>query len=204
MKLNLGCGSQLPKGWVNVDYALGARLARMPLFRAVNKRLRLFRMEWDDSIQIHDLTKPFPWPNDSVDTVYSSHTLEHMSREQGQEFLRQCHRVLRPGGIIRIVVPDLSSVVKRYLGGELAAENFVEELGVLYLDSGGRVKNRLAPFIQYPHKCMYDTPALERSMTSVGFMARSCGAFDSDIDGIRDIEMESRTRDAVIVEGVKA
>jgi ubiquinone/menaquinone biosynthesis C-methylase UbiE len=160
-------------------------------------------MDWDDSILIHDLTKPFPWANDSVDVLYSSHTLEHMSRDQGHEFLRQCHRVLKPGGVIRIVVPDLSCVVKRYLAGKLAAEYFVEELGVLYLDSGGRLKNRLAPFIQYPHRCMYDTPALERCMASVGFKAQSRGAFESDIDGIRDIEMESRTSDAVIVEGVK-
>ena len=98
MKLNLGCGSQLPRDWVNVDYALGARIARIPLFRAINRRLKLFRMDWDDSIFLHDLTRPFPWADNSIDVVYSSHTLEHMSREMGQEFLHQCHRVLKPDG----------------------------------------------------------------------------------------------------------
>ena len=203
MRLNLGCGAQLPGGWVNVDYALGARIARIPLFRAVNQRLRLFNMDWSDGIVLHNLTHRFPWADSSVDAVYSSHTLEHMSREQGRDFLRQCCRVLKPGGVIRIVVPDLSSVVQRYLDGNLHAEDFVEALGVLYIDSGGRWKNRLAPFIQYPHKCMYDTPALVRCMSAAGFDARGRAPFDSAIEGIADIEMESRTREAVIVEGVK-
>ena len=203
MRLNLGCGSQLPEGWINVDYALGARIARIPLFRAVNKRLRLFRMDWNDSIFLHDLTRPFPWPDNSVAAVYSSHTLEHMSRAQGQTFLRQCNRVLEPGGVIRIVVPDLACVVRRYLDGGLPAEDFVEALGVLYLETGGRWKRRLAPFVQYPHKCMYDAAALTRGLASAGFDASARGAFDSAIEGIADIEMESRTRDAVIVEGIK-
>lgn len=203
MKLNLGCGSQLPSGWTNVDYALGARIARIPLFRALNKKIRLFRMDWDDAIVLHDLTRTFPWPDNSVDVVYSSHTLEHMSREQGRAFLAECHRVLKPGGIIRIVVPDLSSIVRNYLDGNLQAEDFVDTLGVLYLDAGGRWKNRLAPFVQYPHKCMYDTPALVRCLTNVGFDARGRSPFDSTISGIADIEIQDRTVDAVIVEGVK-
>lgn len=204
IRLNLGCGCQLPKGWTNVDYALGARLMRIPFFRTVNKKFHLFNMEWDDNIFLHDLTTPFPWSDNSVDAIYSSHTLEHLSREQGRKFLRQCHRVLRSGGVIRIVVPDLSCMVRRYMEGELKAEDFVEALGVLYPDSGGRLKNRLAPFVQFPHKCMYDTPALISSMSEIGFEAKGMGAFESVIDDIREIETEGRTRDAVIVEGVKA
>ena len=203
MRLNLGCGSQLPEGWINVDYALGARIARVPLFRSVNRKLRLFRMEWDDSIFLHDLTRPFPWADNSVRAVYSSHTLEHMTKEQGRRFLEQCYRVLEPGGVIRIVVPDLSCAVKRYLDGSLPAENFVEHLGVLFIESGSPWKNRLAPFIQYPHKCMYDTPALVRCLAAVGFEAAGRDPFDSAIEDIGAIEMESRTRDAVIVEGIK-
>src|SRR5882762_7720591 len=83
IKLNLGCGAHVPSGWINVDYAPGARLARAPLFRRINKRLRLFALDWDDHIFIHDLTRPLPWKDSSVDVVYSSHTLEHFSREQG-------------------------------------------------------------------------------------------------------------------------
>jgi len=130
MKLHLGCGATTPDGWLNVDYALGARLARVPLWRTVNRRLGVFDMDWDDRIVLHDLTKPFPWPDGAADAVYSSHTLEHLSKQDGLNFLKECYRVLKHGGWIRIVVPDLKCYVDEYLDGTLPAENFVEALGV--------------------------------------------------------------------------
>lgn len=107
MKLNLGCGDHVIEGWTNVDYALDARLNRLPLFRVVNRKLRIFSTDWDKRIVLHDLTKRFPWPDSSVDVVYSAHALEHFTKEHGRAFLAECYRVLRPRGIIRIVVPDL-------------------------------------------------------------------------------------------------
>ena len=86
MKLNLGCGAQVLDGWVNVDYALGARFMKIPFFSAFNKKAKLFNLEWNEKIHIHDLTKKFPWADSSVDIVYSSHTLEHLSREEGKIF----------------------------------------------------------------------------------------------------------------------
>lgn len=203
VRLNLGCGACVVDGWINVDYALGARLAKAPGFKLANSRLRLFNMDWDPRIVLHDLTRPFPWTAGSVQAIYSSHTLEHMSREQGAEFMRQCHRVLRRGGVLRIVVPDLHDIVTRYVRGELPADFFVEELGVLYEQRGGDLKSRLAPMLQYPHKCMYDQKALLALFARTGFAARKCSAFESQIEGIAQIEVESRTVRAVIVEGFR-
>ena len=91
MKLNLGCGPQVTEGWVNVDYALGARLMKIPLFRIINKKVKLFKLDWNDKIYIHDLTKKFPWNDSTIDVIYSSHTLEHLSKNQGQRFLAECY-----------------------------------------------------------------------------------------------------------------
>jgi predicted SAM-dependent methyltransferase len=203
MKLNLGCGSQVPEGWVNVDYALGARFAKNPLFRLINKPLGLFDMQWNDKIFLHDLTKPFPWADSSVEAVYTSHTLEHLSREEGRSFLSECHRVLKRDGIIRVIVPDLKHVVDEYTQGHIKADNVLEELGVLFGVGSSPLKKRLAPFVQFPHKCMYDTPRLLEILDEMGFMASSKGAFDSGIPDIRSIEFESRTEHAVVVEGRK-
>jgi hypothetical protein len=74
MKLNLGCGSQILKDWVNVDYAPGAKLAKIPFFRKLNRKLRIFNMDWDEHIFVHDLTKEFPWKDGTVDEIYSSRT----------------------------------------------------------------------------------------------------------------------------------
>jgi len=203
MKLNLGCGAQVISGWINVDYALGARLFKFPLFRWVNNKLNLFNISWNDEIFIQNLLKRLPWADNTVNIVYSSHTLEHMSKEEGLAFLKECHRVLRKGGIIRILVPDLKSVIKRYEGGVIRADDFVEDLGVLYIQKGNYLKDKMAPFIQFPHKCMYDTPTLIEILNKIGFDVKNRGFLESDIPDIKDIELESRTFNSVIVEGIK-
>ena len=203
MKVNLGCGPQIPAGWLNVDYALGARLARVPLLRPLLRRLGLFGLDWDPSIFIHDITKPFPWADASVEVVYSSHTLEHLTREQGQFVMAEAHRVLKPGGIIRIVVPDLDHFVQRYLDKKFKADRFMEELGVLYSPYPSALKTLLAPFIQFPHKCMYDTDSMVALMTRTGFRAAPRRPFESAIADIGAIEMAERTAEAVIVEGIR-
>jgi SAM-dependent methyltransferase len=193
--LNLGCGAVTPANWTNVDYALGARLARWPLARA------FFRVRWDRRIVIHDLTQRFPWADRSAQAIYSSHTLEHFEREQGARFLAECRRVLSDNGVIRIVVPDLAVYVRRYGLGELGAEHFLEELEVLCGSGVSGLKRMLSPFVSYPHKCMYDAQALLRALHTAGFEAQLRAPFDSAIAAIREIELEERTVDAVIAEG---
>ena len=203
MKLNLGCGNRVPEGWVNVDYALGARFTKIPLFRAFNKKAKLFNLDWNEKIYLHDLTKQFPWADSSIDVIYTSHTLEHFSKIEGQRFLTECCRVLHVGGIIRVVVPDLRYYVMEYIEGRIHADDFVEQLGVLYIKSNNVLKNRLSPFIQFPHKCMYDNSRMVEILEEIGFQASTRAAFDSEIEEIRLVELEGRTENAVIVEGYK-
>jgi ubiquinone/menaquinone biosynthesis C-methylase UbiE len=203
MKLNLGCGSQVPNGWINVDYSLGARFAKIPLFSVLNRKIKLFELDWNEKIFLHNLTKQFPWNDFSIDIVYSSHTLEHFSKEDGRKFLAECCRVLRKNGIIRIVVPDLRHFVNEYIEGRILADDFVGKLGVLYGTSNNTLKRLLSPYIQFPHKCMYDALRLIEILRELGFDARTRDAFDSSIDDIRLVEWEVRTRNAVIVEGRK-
>ncbi len=203
MKLNLGCGLSVVDGWINVDYALGARLTKLPLFSTINRKFKVFSGDWDNRVFLHDLTCRFPWGDDSVDYCYSSHTLEHLTREQGVFLLQESHRVLRQGGVIRIVVPDLASVISEYGNGAIRADRFLEVLGVLYGTHKRGLKKLFAPFYEYPHKCMYDTSTLVAVMREVGFLAEARPPFDSSIEGIEQIELADRTVNAVIVEGVK-
>ena len=62
-----------------------------------------------------NLLKGFPFDNDSFDVVYSSHVLEHFTKEQAKTLLAEARRVLKPGGVLRIVVPDLENVCAEYL-----------------------------------------------------------------------------------------
>jgi len=200
LRLNLGCGLQTPAGWVNVDYSVGAMLAKLPGIRA----LRFTRGQWDPRVVLADLRRAFPWRDGAAQVIYSSHTLEHLSAPDGARFLEQSYRVLAPGGVIRIVVPDLRAIVDAYVRGEIPAERFVDELGAGYQQPGdGFIKRLLAPVVRAPHKCMYDEAALLAALRRARFDARPRAPFDSDIPDIRLIELESRTRNAVIVEGRK-
>ncbi len=90
--LNLGCGQRFHPEWVNLD--LHSTSA---------------------SVQKWDLQKDLPFPDESFDVVYHSHVLEHFSRAEGIQLLARCWRVLKPNGVIRVVVPDLERIARQYL-----------------------------------------------------------------------------------------
>jgi hypothetical protein len=68
-----------------------------------------------DGVIAHNLTKGIPFPDNHFDVVYHSHVLEHFARKDGEAFLRECFRVTKPGGTIRVAVPDLEGIVREYL-----------------------------------------------------------------------------------------
>ena len=197
VKLNLGCGQQIIDNWVNVDYFIGARLAKFKIFNF------FFNISWDKRIFIHDLTKKFPWKDNSVDVIYTSHTLEHFDREEGLFVLNESKRVLKKGGIIRILVPDLKEIVASYINKEYPADRFLEGLLVLNKKTNSKFKNFLNYFFQFPHKCMYDNETLLSILKNLGFNAQIKKMHESEIDGIEKFEIEGRAYKAVIVEGIK-
>jgi len=160
-------------------------------------------LKWDKKIFIHNLLKPLPWNENSVDVIYSSHTLEHFTREEGILLLKECYRVLKPGGIIRVIVPDLRCYIHNYIQGNLKADHFIENLLVLYPKSNSIFKKLIIPFISFPHKCMYDEKTLLQIIQDIGFIALSKNGMESDIYHIEDIEDYKRTINAVIIEGKK-
>ena len=204
LRLHLGCGDCAPSGWVNVDTALGARLYRIPGMRRLGRALGLFRLDWPTDLFLCDLRKPFPWPDVSAREIYSSHLREHLTRDEGRRFLRECNRVLAPGGVLRIVVPDLEALVDGYREGKLDAGELVDALGVMPTELGdGRLKRWLAPWFRFPHRCLYDAASLEAAMREAGFEAETGDPFDSRIEDVAKLERRDRTEGAVIVEGVR-
>lgn len=202
-RLNLGCGNHTPDHWINVDYSIGARCAKLPFFSPINRRLRLFNIDWRNDITVHDLRRRFPWKDNEIDAIYTSHTLQHFRRADAQEFVRECYRVLKPGGILRVIVPDLRRLVDAYLAGEVRADRFIDELLVHHYSDRSGVLAKLAPIVQYPCRCTYDAETLLELLTGNGFSGAQRDPFDSDLCGIKDIELPGRVADALIVEAVK-
>jgi predicted SAM-dependent methyltransferase len=120
--LNLGCGLRVNWEWTNVDFSALAILAHHKLIGKGLRRVgllteeryeRISRVEPD--VVVCDLRKGIPFDDDTFDVVYHSHLLEHIDRGMAPFFLRECYRVLKNNGIIRIVVPDLQVIVNRYV-----------------------------------------------------------------------------------------
>jgi SAM-dependent methyltransferase len=148
-KLQIGTSSNVLAGWLNVDIT--------PLYPGV------FFM---------DATRPFPFADNSFDYVFSEHMIEHVSREEGLVMLRECFRVLKPGGRIRIATPDLE-----VLAGLYAREKTPEQVGYIetvidaYIPNavGAREGLVINQLFDFGHQFLYDPTTLRDALEAAGF-----------------------------------
>ncbi len=205
IKLHLGCGTVVVDGWINVDYSLGARLSKIPTFRYFNKKLKLFDVEWKGNIFLHDLTKKLPWKDNSVDYIYCSHTLEHFTKDDGRYLLSEIYRVLKKGGLTRIIVPDLGIIIDKFNKKEIMAEDLVNCLEVFerQTKTTSKIKKIFNKLYQFPHRCMYTEDRLTHIMSEIKFSVTPKKYLESNIESIEEIESEERTKNAIVAEGIK-
>lgn len=116
--LNLGCGHVNPEGWINVDGSNRAWLASK--WPSVNRTLVFLRLLpptdfSSNTLHVNLLSGRYPWEDRSIDGIYMGEILEHFSEKDGEQVLRECYRVLKQDGIIRIRVPDNARFWKNYL-----------------------------------------------------------------------------------------
>ena len=208
-RLHLGCGLTAPESWVNVDGSWNAWMHQHPALFSILSKARLVSKEesdvkWSQNILIWNLRKPLPFPASHFDCLYASHLLEHLYYNDGFELLKEGHRVLRSGGIIRIAVPDLQSLAEDYVnekasgnGESTAAGDRLQEAMMLRSKNraGGGVLRTLYSSVQdlHSHKWLYDEESLAESLAKAGFVnIRRCQFLDSKIESIREVEDESR------------
>lgn len=187
-KLNVGCGANILKGWLNVDF---------------------------DPVSVDvvnlDATKPFPLPDGAFDFIFTEHMIEHISYAHGEHMLRECFRTMKPGGRIRVSTPDLRFLVDLYRTDKSPLqEEYVrrtaEELGVKALDT--HVINSFVR--EWGHIFIYDEKALKLALEEAGFaeIAR-CALNESRSPSLRNIEHETRRPpgflrlETLTLEGVK-
>lgn len=218
-RLHLGCGLNAPADWLNVDGSRQAAFARWPRLKGLLVALRIYprsqaSIVWPTNILRLDLRRPLPFAAGRFEAVYSSHTFEHLHRQEALALARECGRVLRPGGVCRVVVPDLGAIVSRYLqrradgSPDNAGDQLMEEM-LVHPASPARgalgTYHRLLGFHQ--HKWMYDARSLAALLREAGFAdvaAHSCR--EGALPGLWEIEDPGRVENGagVAVEGRKS
>jgi len=173
LALHLGCGPNLLDNWTNID----------------------LDEKYSPDI-VHDLSQGLPFDDNTVEVVYSEHFFEHLALADGIALMTECYRVLRPGGRVRIAMPDLASTVHAYLNGwrnQVWVEAFPR------LDSAAHMMNM--GMRDWGHQYVYDLDDLTMRLQAIGFDSIAPAQW-GESDWPELIGLETRPDSLLIVEAV--
>jgi predicted SAM-dependent methyltransferase len=138
-KLHLACGDNVLRGWANID------------------------LESKGVVIGWNLTDGLPVPSGSIEYVFCEHFIEHITLSQATMLLADCHRVLRPGGKLRLSTPDLLKVIEEYEAGRM---DEWRDVGWVPATPCQLVNGA---FRLWSHEFVYDTDELRRILAQAGF-----------------------------------
>lgn len=147
IKLHLGCGKRIMKGWVNTD------------------------LSYTDGVDLQlNFLEPLPFDNESVSMIYSEHVLEHFEKNDAAAILKECHRILKKGGKIRIGVPDAEIYFRKYLENDRDFFSKIKHLGGAMepLEQPIDVINQMFR-MGGAHLFAWDFEAMKKTMEKAGF-----------------------------------
>ncbi len=96
LRLHIGCGDIQFPDWINIDA----------------QKVRGVDLQWDVRV-------PLPFPDGGVDAIYSHHMFEYLEfPDESSALIKEFYRVLKPGGVLRLVIPDMEKYVRSYANGD--------------------------------------------------------------------------------------
>ena len=211
-KINIGCGKSPTDGWMNFDNSPAIMLANSPvkfffakIFKLLNKE-QIQNVNWNKNNKIIfvDAKKKIPLPNASVECIYTSHMIEHLSRDEAIFFLNESIRVLESGGILRIAIPDLKLVVSSYVKNQ-DADVFMEKIFVAPPPINN-IKQKVSLFFNgyRHHQWMYDEKSLTKLIKTLGFRKIFiCKPGETNIIDPGNLNLYERSEDSIYVEALK-
>ena len=158
-------------GWVNVDYN--------PDFKPQ---------------VVADLSLRFPFDDESVDYIHSEGVLCQFPLVQGRHFLSECFRIMKPGGVMRLLSPDLLCLLEAYLEDARSGENKLAELWrreveiPLQLGTSAEVINI---GIRDLHSFVYDSRTLMKVLESCGFEPEQVAYQQAGPEVLRGLDVRS-------------
>lgn len=191
LKVHLGAGDDIRLGWVNIDL----RLRLPPDIDEAAAPGTVFIN--------HDLRRGLPLADGSCALIYSSHFFEHLTFPEAADLLRECLRVLRPGGIVRLALPDFLGMFDAYVRKDRSYFDLVD----LSVSMGGYddEATALVDHVNYAvyqdgeHKSIWDPEKAIGIFKKLGYSSVAETAFNPDLDPASPL----RRRYSFYVEAVK-
>lgn len=181
-KLHIGCGTNYFDGWINIDNNSDNNILRLDLNL--------------------DLRNPLPFKDDSVDFIFNEHFLEHLTVQEGLRAIMDFKRVLKPGGVLRIAMPDLVGVINLYTDKDAMKNSaeFFQKFGLGFVKTRAEMINM--NFRWWGHQWLYDWEELERRLQESGFtQIKQCQLRQSDNPEL--VNLETRNESTLIAEATK-
>lgn len=180
IKLNIGCGTDYKKGWINIDNNSDDNIEKLDLN--------------------FDLRNPLPFKDNSVDFIFHEHFLEHLTVEEARISMSDMMRVLKPGGVMRIAMPDLEDIFDLYNDKNWQKRPIIKNHGFEFVKTRAEMVNM--SFNWWGHKWIYDWEELKRRFEEIGFKKiKRCKRGKS---GHKELQsLETREGSILIAEVVK-
>jgi predicted SAM-dependent methyltransferase len=149
-KLQIGASNNVLEGWLNSDILVN-----------------------HDAIVYLDATRRFPFKNDTFDYIMSEHTIEHVEYSAAQVMLRECFRVLKPGGRVRFATPDLSVLLALHSQEKTEPQvNYIDWSIARFMPEAKECKDVSVInnfFRAWGHQFIYDAETLRHALSISGF-----------------------------------
>ena len=145
--LNVGCGDLTKGGWINLD-------SDYP-----NHNRFYYNAE-----------NPLPFATESIEHIHAEHFLEHLEYFSAHDFIKECFRVLKVGGSLRIIVPDLEKYISSYVINDQDFFKRLVDLGgsTIPLTTRAQVCNQMFR-MGGAHKYAWDFETLGIAIKGAGF-----------------------------------
>ena len=165
VKLNLCSFAHMFHGWRNIDL--------LDLWN--------WAMKNGYSFTRCDVANGLAYDDQIVDLIFLSHALEHFDYAAGQQLLRECRRVLKPDGVLRIAVPDAPKLFALYQTGHLSA---LTELCGNDLDDEDPIRLLHGLLYGGDHRSIYDQHTLVRTLGAAGFSRVEVSQFGASSNAV--------------------
>jgi predicted SAM-dependent methyltransferase len=176
--VQFGAGNEAIPGWVSFDSSPTLVIQKIPV---VGRVLRpMLNCVFDGGVRYGDIVRGLPLRENSVDGLFSSHVIEHLSYLDCSTALKNSFTYLKPRGLFRIIIPDLEWYVRRYLAAKEhadsmnaadAAPEFMKGTCLGLRGTRRDIWNRLyLAFSNSDHRWMWDYAGLSNALAEHGFV----------------------------------